>query len=105
MDKRLKMASFLANLLDSRFKVGKYSFGIDPILGLIPGGGDLISLAISLYIVYLAVQMKLPTIKILQMLLNVGIDTIIGVIPFFGDLFDIGFKANMRNLKIIKTYS
>jgi hypothetical protein len=104
MDKRFKMASFLANLLDNRFKVGKYSFGIDPILGLIPGGGDLIALAISLYIVYLGIEMKLPIAKVLQMLLNVGVDTLVGAIPFFGDLFDIGYKANMRNLKILKEH-
>ncbi len=104
MDKQLQTARHLAKLLDSQFKVGPIKFGLDPILGLLPGGGDLISLVIALYIVLIGIQLKLPTFQIIRMLINVGLDTLIGAIPIIGDIFDIGYKGNIRNLQIIEKY-
>jgi hypothetical protein len=105
MDSRLKTVKFIAELMDTKFKVGKISFGFDPILSLIPGGGTLFSLGFSLYIVLLGINMGLPIYKVAQMGFNVFMDTLIGAIPFIGALFDVGFKGNIRNLKIIESYT
>ena len=91
--------------MDSQFKIGPWRFGIDPILGLIPGGGDLISAILAGYIVWIAIQMQIPAIRIIQIIFNLVLDLIIGVIPFFGDAFDFFYKASSRNLKILKKYS
>ncbi len=100
----LHIATRLTRLLDSQFKIGKFRFGLDPILGLFPIGGDTVSLILSLYILGIGVWSKLPILKIIQMFFNITIDYLIGLIPFFGDIFDFGFKANTKNLNILKEH-
>jgi hypothetical protein len=93
----------LATLLDSAFIIPgtKQRVGIDALLGLIPGIGDAVSTALSAYIIWEARQLGLPRWKIARMISNVAIDTAIGAVPFAGDVFDVFFKANQRNLRII----
>jgi hypothetical protein len=95
-----EFAERLARLLDRWIKVGPFSIGLDGLLGLIPGIGDVTSGAFSALIVMRAIQSGVPKAAILRMVLNVGIDSLVGSIPLLGDLFDFVFKANMKNLEI-----
>jgi hypothetical protein len=90
----------LAYLMDGAIPIGRWSIGIDPLLGLIPGIGDLIGALISMVIVMRAVQAGIPRIAVARMMANVTIDTLIGSIPLFGDAFDFAFKSNLKNLRI-----
>ncbi|WP_415403059.1 DUF4112 domain-containing protein [Tateyamaria sp. SN3-11] len=78
--------------------------GWDSILGLIPGVGDALTLGPAGYIVFQAHRMGVPTSLKARMLGNVGIDALIGAIPLVGDLFDIGWKANTRNVALLRTH-
>jgi len=104
MEQHLKIAGFLAKLSDSQFKIGKFKFGIDPIIGAIPVVGDAIGLFLALYIYGIAHKMKVSRWHKFQMLGNIVLDLVIGAIPVVGDLFDFGFKANLRNYKILILY-
>lgn len=94
-----KIAKF-TKLMDSQFRLPgtKYTFGIDPIIGLIPGLGDIIDYAISAYLLIAMVQNGGSGKSIAKMILNITIDGIIGLIPFLGRIFDFFYKANQRNL-------
>ena len=104
MKKYIKTATVLSNLLDNKFKVLGIKFGLDPILGLIPGGGDLVSLFLALYIVWIGIKMRLPQDKIARMIANVVLDFGVGLVPILGDIADITFKSNLRNLEILKQH-
>ena len=104
MKNYLKTAAILSNLLDNKFKILGIRFGIDPILGLIPGGGDLVSLFVALYIVWVGIKMKLPQDKLIKMIVNVFMDFGMGLIPILGDAADIVFKSNLKNLEILKQH-
>jgi hypothetical protein len=93
----------LARLLDTAVRVPgtDVRVGLDPLLGLIPGVGDLASGALSAYVILLAWQAGAPTSVLLRMLGNVGVDAAVGTVPLLGDLFDVGFKANARNVSLL----
>ncbi|MCB5173852.1 DUF4112 domain-containing protein [Microvirga lenta] len=95
--------TLLAKLLDSAFFVPGLNrrVGIDSVIGLVPGVGDAISTLLASYIIWEARQLGLPRWKIARMIGNVAVDTAVGAIPIAGDLFDVYFKANERNLRII----
>jgi len=99
---RVKSLEFLASFLDNRFKILGVPVGVDPLLGLVPVIGDLLSLILSAYLVGVAVRFKVPKRQILKMVQNVAIDFVLGLVPLFGDIFDLLFWANQRNLKILK---
>ncbi len=102
---RLERVRFLARLLDSCFILpGGYRIGIDPILGLLPGIGDVIGAGLSLYMVREAAKLGISKWVVLRMLGNVGLEALIGVIPVLGDLFDAAFKANVRNLRLLELH-
>jgi hypothetical protein len=92
----------LAKLLDSEFEFAGIRFGLDAIIGLIPVLGDSVAALIGLYPVYVAQQHKLSLVVRARMLMNLIIDWLIGIVPFVGDLFDVAFKANIRNAKILR---
>lgn len=76
---------------------------LDPIVGfLVPGLGDVLGAGVGLYIVLVAVQRKLPGVVVARMLMNLGIDTGLGMIPLAGDLFDVAFRANQRNVALLR---
>ncbi len=104
MEKHLKLAHFLATLSDTQFKIGKFRFGIQPIIGIIPVIGDLFGLLLSLYVYGIAHKMKVSKWHRFVMIINILIDFVVGLIPFAGDLFDFAFKANYRNYKILLKY-
>ena len=89
--------------MDGSIPLGRgYSIGLDPIIGLIPGIGDLIGTAISGFIVYHAHRAGAPKPTVLRMMVNVGVDSAVGAIPFLGDVFDFAFKSNQKNLALYR---
>lgn len=96
----------LAWLLDDSIPVPgtQRRFGLDPILGLIPGAGDLVGALLSLYVVGEAARLGTPQKLIWKMLGNVALEVVIGVIPVIGDLFDFVWKANSRNRQMLLEY-
>lgn len=97
---------WLTRLMDQAFAVPgtSWRFGMDPILGLIPGAGDLFGAFVGAYGVWLAGQLGAPPAVIGRMLVNLFIDTAIGSIPVLGDLFDFAFKANTRNRVLLENW-
>lgn len=104
--KNLQRIRKLAKILDSAIGIPgtKIRFGLDPILGLIPGGGDLIAAMISAYLIYLATSFGLERGEIFKMIKNLALETALGSIPVAGDIFDAYFKANLRNLEILEAH-
>lgn len=93
----------LSRVLDDWFRIPGTSirFGIDGLIGLIPGIGDLLSGLASCVIVVAAWARGVPTVGLLRMMANIGIDVVVGAIPFLGDAFDIAWKANRRNYALL----
>ena len=104
---RLKRMRQLSQLLDGAIAIPgtKQRIGLDPILGLIPGGGDTVSALLSGYIIVEAAQMGLPRKALIQMVLNVVVDTVAGSVPVVGDIFDVVSKANLRNMQIVESHA
>jgi Domain of unknown function (DUF4112) len=96
----------LARLLDTAFQVPgtRYRFGIDAIIGLVPGIGDAISAIFSMFIVFHAARMGVSRATLMRMLGNVALDTIVGEVPLLGDLFDAGWKSNTRNIGLLESH-
>ena len=86
--------------MDGAIPIGRWSIGLDPLLGLVPGIGDLVGALISMVIVMRAVQAGIPRIAVARMIANIAIDTLIGAIPLVGDMFDFVYKSNLKNLRI-----
>lgn len=78
--------------------------GLDALLGLLPGGGDLVGGAVSAYAIFAAAKLGAPAPVIARMTLNVGIDALFGTVPLLGDLFDASWKANRRNFDLLEQY-
>lgn len=100
----LWFARFLADLLDQRFTIPGTSIriGLDPIISLIPGVGDLLANLTGSLILVIAAQLGVPKIVLARMGANIAINTIIGVIPIFGDIISIWFRSNVRNVELLK---
>jgi hypothetical protein len=81
---------------------GGIRIGLDPVIGLIPGLGDILAGVVSAVIVLQAQRAGIPRSTLLRMVANVGIDTVVGSIPFAGDLFDFAFRANTKNLALYR---
>jgi hypothetical protein len=99
----LRRIETLAYWLDDRYRVPGTGFrvGLDGIVGLIPGVGDVVTNGLTAYVIYLAWRLGIPATTLARMLANLGIDTVVGIVPLAGDLFDLGFKANRRNLRLL----
>lgn len=90
------------DLMENRFSILGFKFGIEPIIGLIPGLGDIISMILSIYIVVVAASMNLRDEVLALMIGNIILDFLVGIIPGVGDIADFAFKANTRNLKLLE---
>jgi hypothetical protein len=102
----LNRIRFLSRLLDNAVRVPGTSFrvGFDPLLGLLPGAGDIASVLISVYIVLESLRFQLPKETLIRMISNLVTDTALGTIPIAGDMFDVVWKANARNLHLLETH-
>jgi hypothetical protein len=96
----------VAGVLDDAFTIPgtKVKIGLDPIIGLVPGVGDIIGGLIGLYFLWEGSRRKLPVVVILRMGFNILLEVAIGSIPILGDLFDVSWKANRRNSELIDKY-
>jgi uncharacterized protein DUF4112 len=96
----------LSRLLDSAFTIPGTGirFGLDSLIGLVPGLGDAIGGILSVYLILEASRMGAPRSVVARMIANVGIDTVIGWVPLLGDLFDVGWKANNRNFALLEQH-
>jgi hypothetical protein len=94
----------LAKLLDTQFTLPGTSirFGMDSIIGLIPGVGDAAGLLASVYILSRLERLGLSRAARIQMIANIVIDTLVGAVPIFGDVFDVAFRANRRNVALAR---
>ncbi len=94
----------LSHVLDDWFRIPGTSirFGIDGIVGMIPGIGDILGGLASCIIVLAAWFRGVPNITIARMVVNVAVEVAVGTVPFVGDLFDIAWKANRRNYKLLE---
>lgn len=106
MHKDIRHLDNIAELMDNRFTIPGTSirFGLDSIFGLVPGIGDTGTILVTLYLTSLAAKHRLPKKVIAQMYRNAAIDWAIGLVPLAGDIFDIGFKANLRNVALLKEH-
>jgi len=100
---RLARIDSLATLLDTALAVPgtNIRFGLDAIVGLFPGIGDVLMSLISLYIVHEARQLGAPTHLLVRMIVNIAIDGIVGSAPIAGDIFDVMWRANRRNMALL----
>jgi hypothetical protein len=105
MELHLKSARTFSYLLDNQFSLFGLKLGLNSFLDLIPGFGDAAAALLSLYLVWIALEMELPPLKIVQMLINILINFLIGIIPVIGDAVYIFRKANLKNLKILNDYA
>jgi hypothetical protein len=103
---RLQRLRQVTHLLDNAIAIPGTNrrVGLDPILGLLPGGGDTLSAALSGYIIVEAAFMGLPRATLVRMVINLLTDTVLGSVPLAGDLFDVAFKANSKNLQLIEAH-
>jgi hypothetical protein len=103
---RIARLDALANLLDTAFFIPgtNIRFGFDAMIGLVPGIGDAITTAMSLYLVHEARQLGAPRRLIARMLANVALDGVVGAVPLLGDAFDVMWRANRRNMALLRDH-
>jgi hypothetical protein len=102
----LRWLDHTGRLMDNRFRIPgtNIRFGVDSLIGLIPGAGDILSFGISGMMVLTMVRNGVSGMVIVKMLGNVLLDTTIGAIPFIGDIFDLVYKSNIRNLQLMREH-
>jgi hypothetical protein len=103
---RIARLDALARLLDTAFVLPgtNIRFGVDALIGLVPGIGDAITTAMSLWIVHEAHQLGAPKYVIARMLGNVALDSVVGAVPLIGDAFDVMLRANRRNMRLLQDW-
>ena len=103
---RLWLARFLADLLDQRFTIPGTSIriGLDPIVSLIPGVGDLLANLTGSVILVIAAQLGVSKIVLTRMGINIAINTLLGAVPFFGDVISIWYRSNVKNVELLERY-
>lgn len=105
-DGALRRVRRVARLMDDAVEIPFLGvrIGLDPLLGLLPGAGDVLGAAVGGWIVVTAARLGASASVVARMLLNVGVDALSGAVPLLGDLFDVAFKANRRNLDILEEH-
>jgi hypothetical protein len=106
LPRELKGMEFLARWMDAKFRVPgtDFRFGLDGLIGLIPGVGDLSTFAISGYMVLIMAKNGASGYVLARMIFNIVVDAALGAIPFVGDIFDFANKANMKNMRLMRRY-
>lgn len=105
-EQRFERLEALGNLLDMAFIVPgtNVRYGIDGLIGLIPIIGDIITTALALWVVREARAIGAPRYLVARMLANVAVDGVVGAVPLVGDAFDVAFKANVRNIRMLRRW-
>ena len=93
---------WLAWLMDESIQIGPWSVGLDPLIGLIPGVGDMAGAVISTIIIARAMKSGIPKSAVVRMVINVAVDSLGGAVPVVGDLFDFAYKSNVMNVQIYR---
>jgi len=103
---RLERLDALASLMDSAIVIPgtNIRFGADALIGLIPGIGDAITAGVSCLIILEARRMGAPRHVVARMIGNVALDGLVGAIPVVGDIFDVAFRANLRNMRLLRRH-
>ncbi len=104
--KTLAKLQRLARLMDTAWRIPgtRIRFGADSLIGLVPGAGDVLGLGISAYALLLAHRLGAPKSLLLRMLANSAVDAGLGTVPALGDVFDLFFKSNTKNLKLLTDF-
>jgi hypothetical protein len=104
--RQLERLRALTRLLDSAIPIPgtRYRFGLDAVIGIFPWVGDVIGAIFSSYIVLQAARLGASKPTLIRMMGNVALDAIVGEIPLLGDLFDVGWKANTKNLRLLESH-
>ena len=94
----------LVEFLDDRYRIPgtRWRIGVDGLVGLVPGIGDIATTGFALVVLVDAARFDIPKRRLVHMGWNIGVDLVLGSIPVVGDIFDIGWKANNRNLRILR---
>ena len=102
----VRMLDYMSHLMDSRFRIPgtQIRFGLDAVIGLVPGLGDIVSFAMGSALIIGMVRHGASVRMVLKMLWNLAVDTLIGLFPVLGDIFDVWFKSNRRNYRIFTEY-
>ncbi|MCU0685040.1 MAG: DUF4112 domain-containing protein [Polyangiaceae bacterium] len=97
----------LARWMDDAFRIPVIGarFGLDALLGLVPGFGDTATSLVAFYVLIAAVRRRVPKVTVARMGLNIAIDYLVGALPFVGDAFDLWWKANRRNLELLRRHA
>jgi hypothetical protein len=98
--------TFVARVLDDLVTIPGtgHRVGVEPIVGLIPGVGDLLSAGVGIWLIVEATRFRLPVSVVGRMVLNTLVDLVVGIVPFFGDLFDFAWKANIKNMVLLERH-
>ena len=106
-EQRLGLLRQVAQLLDSAVPVPgtSFRFGLDPILGLVPGLGDIVSPLFTVGIIWQARDLGIPRVVMMRMIINVAVDTLVGLVPILGDLFDFAWKSNNMNMALLEQHA
>lgn len=106
-DRDIERARALARVLDSAVGIPgtPIRFGVDALLGIIPGAGDILGAGLGGYIVLNAARRGAPPAVLWRMLGNVAVDTLVGTIPLIGDMFDVAYKSNLKNVRLLERYA
>jgi hypothetical protein len=106
MQARLELLRQWSRRLDSAFEIPglRVRFGWDPVIGLVPGLGDLVTPLFSIAVLVTAAQLGIPRVVQLRMLLHVLADALLGAVPLLGDLFDVAWKANDWNMRLLERH-
>jgi hypothetical protein len=103
LERSLSRLDRVARLMDDQFRlpIVGYRVGLDPVIGLIPGGGDWATWVVSVYIFWQSLRLGAPTAILTRMVLNLTTDLVVGYVPILGDTFDAAFKANRKNVDML----
>ena len=96
------LLEWLAWLMDESIAIGPWKIGLDGLVGLIPGIGDMAGAAVSAFIILGAAQTGIARSAVIRMVINVAADSLLGSVPVFGDIFDFAYKSNTRNIQIYR---
>lgn len=101
---KLKWVNRMSKLMDEQFSIGGYKFGIDPLLNFVPYAGDIATYGMSLLLIITMMRHGASGKVAMKMIGNATLDALIGAIPFLGWIFDFGFKANKRNVQLLRDH-